>query len=227
MRRETVVVALSLILGSILSGCGTIDPVTGRESLGYVPARFYDLMDMFELNVGVDSEFSLYAMADVEPIAAGGGVYESEKLGFDGRMAGQWAEKRFDVGLVIESFVRYVKVPHWGNRYLFDPLYSPHQNVLKGDGTFYDDWGFSRKLFDHEHRFLDVTAEVNVIVLGVDVGYSLLETFDFLFGIFGIDAVSDDDWVAPRNEHEFPFKEEVDESWERAMLQETGETGEK
>jgi hypothetical protein len=189
-------------------GCGSIDPVSGRTSLGYLPARGYDLLDMFELSLGLDSEFSLYAMANVEPIALGGGVYECEKLGMDGRMVGQWQEKRFDVGLIIETFVRYKKKPNWGNRYLKDPLYSPHENTLTGDGKFYDQWGFSRKLYDHEHRILDITAEANVIFLGVDVGYSLLETVDFLAGLFAIDVVSDDDWVAPYPKRAFPFDEE-------------------
>lgn len=209
---------LVLILSCLCAGCGTTDPVTQRETLGYVPARFYDFLDIMQLNLGIDSNVSLFASVAVEPIALGGGLYESQKVGMDGRKVGQWKETRAEMNLAIESYVRYEKVPNWGNRYLKDAFYSPHKNVLKGKEVFYEEWGFSHRLWDHENRFLDISAEVHLIALGLDIGVSLVETLDFIAGLIGLDVISDDDWYQPVPERKVPFFGEEEESEEDAVV---------
>jgi hypothetical protein len=193
------------VLVLTLFGCSSIDPETGRERLGYLPARWFDFWDMLELNLGLDSAISLYAVAAVEPIALGGGIYEGEKFGLDGRLFGQWSEKRMEIDLGVESLIRYEKVPNWGTRYLYDDSYCPHQNTVLGDGKFYEEYGLSSRLYDHERRFLDITAEVHLIGLGIDVGFSLVETLDFVTGLLGFDVICDDDWVVPHSRRAVPF----------------------
>ena len=211
MKQKAAFLTFLMIVPFIASGCGSIDPVTKQESLGYVPARFYDLLDVLELNLGVDSQFSLYVAAAVEPVILGGGIYESEKFGMDGRLLGQWTEKRATIGLGPEAFVRYEIEPNWANRYRYNSDYSPHQNTLMGKDVFYERWGFTSRFRDHEKRILDITAEAHVIALGIDVGVSLVETLDFIAGLIGIDAISDDDWVDPRPLRRIPLFEEDDE----------------
>jgi hypothetical protein len=205
MKSEKVFLSLLLVVlvGSV--GCGSLDPETGRTSLGYVPARFYDLLDILQLNLAMDSTFSFYAVAGLDPIYGGLGLYEAEKLGWDGRLFGQWTEKRCDLGLGLETFTRYEKIPNWGNRYLFNAAYSPHKNTVSDHGKFYDRWGFTTRYLDHEHRILDVSAEVHVFAFGVDVGVSPLEILDFATGILGFDVISDDDWVDPAPARRVPM----------------------
>lgn len=220
MKRELVLPSVLVLWVLIASGCTTTDPDTGRERLGYLSARCYDFMDILELNLGVDAAFSLYAVGAVEPVAVGGGLYEAQKFGMDGRLFGQWKETRAEIDAGIESFIRYQKEPRWGNRYLFDSFYCPHQNVMEGEDVFYEQWGFSHRLLDHERRLLDVTAEVHLFAIGVDLGLSPMETLDFIFGLFGVDVIADDDWVAPLPKRTIPFfqgvveevAEEVDNS---------------
>ncbi len=219
MKRITVLFVLLTGLLWFSSGCSTVDHSKGQGTLGYAPARFYDFLDILELNLGIDSKFSLFAVGSVEPIAVGLGLYESEKFGFDGRMAGQWKESRAEVDLAIESFVQYKKEPGWGNRYLFNPYYSPFENKVEGDDEFlFYRWGFSQRLYDHERRFLDITAEAHLLVIGVDIGVSPIELMDFLFGLFTIDVISDDDWITPMPDRRVPFLEEEDEDSESAVI---------
>jgi hypothetical protein len=212
MKQKAAYLTALMILSLIAAGCGSIDPVTKQESLGYIPARFYDLLDMVELNLGVDTQFSLYVVAAVEPLLVGGGIYECEKLGMDGRLLGQWSEKRATIGLGPESFVQYEIEPNWANRYMYNTDYSPHKNTLPGEDVFYERWGFSPRFCDHEKRILDITAEVHVIALGIDVSVSPLEILDFITGWIGIDDISDDDWVDPKPLRRIPFFDEEEET---------------
>ena len=159
-------------------------------------------------------------------MVVGGGLFESYKLGFDGRCFGTWKESKAMIGLGPEVFVRYEKVPLHGNRYLKDASYKPHRsNVAEGKSNlFYVEWGMARRIFDHEKRIGDVTVEANVLAFGLDVSVSLLETFDFIAGLFGIDVISDDDWVAPRPDRTVPlFGEEKQEDSPAGEATEKGE----
>ncbi|MBU0755453.1 MAG: hypothetical protein KJ645_09970 [Planctomycetes bacterium] len=205
MKNQKLFLAMLAVLTLIPIGCGSIDPVTGRESLGYFPARFYDFLDIVELNLAIDSTFSLYAMAGLDPFNAGLGLYESQKFGLDGRLFGQWSEDRCGAGFGLESFTRYKKTPNWGNRYLYDADYCPHENTVSDRGRFFETWGFSSSYLDHEKRILDVTAEVHVFAIGIDVGVSILEILDFTTGLLGIDVISDDDWVEPGPDRKVPI----------------------
>ncbi|MBL8768375.1 MAG: hypothetical protein JNL94_13455, partial [Planctomycetes bacterium] len=47
-----------------------------------------------------------------------------------------------------------------------------------------------------ERPWLDVNVEAHVLFIGVDVGISVQDTFDFVLGIFGVDTISHDDFAA-------------------------------
>lgn len=208
MKHQNLIIAVLLSLLVFSVGCSSIDPETGRESLSYLPARCYDFLDIIELNLGMATTPSIYAMAVCEPFSAGAGIYEAEKFGFDGRIFGQWNEKRCGLGGGVEFFQRYKKKPSWGNRYLFNGDYNPHfinttlyDMFRPGDehakpGAYFD--GFTVRVTDHELRWGDIGVEVcPLFPLVIDVGVSPWELFDFCFGIFGFDVLCDDDWVDP------------------------------
>lgn len=204
------VIFAALALGAlILAGCSsTAGPDEhGRVPLGYLPARMYDFLDIFKVNASLDHGFNLYLVGSIEPFALGGGYYDSEKLGFDGRKVGRWSEERAEIGLLIESFAKYEKTPLRGNRYLFDEAYSPFRNTWDTEGNyFYEKLGMTCGYLDTEHRFLDIMVECHLVNLGLDLGVSVQETIDFLAGIACVDVVSDDDWENPGFKgHPWPF----------------------
>ncbi len=191
--------ALVLTAGLGVSGCQSVDSPTDRVPLGYAPARLYDFMDIFELNAGFDLTFdNIYGSVAIEPLAVGGGYYESDKLGMDGRIFGRWKETRTEIGFIIDCLVHYEKTPRRGNRYLFDDLYSPFTSSTSDEYIPFKEWGLSHRIFDMERNPLDITAELYLFFIGLDVGISPQEILDFVLGIFTFDGVSDDDYENPR-----------------------------
>jgi len=155
-------------------------------------------MDIFEFNAGFDLTFdNFYVVAAVEPLALGGGYYDSDKLGLDGRMFGRWHETRTEADFLFDCLIGYEKQPQRGNRYLFDGMYKPMTSFRHDDGQPFRSWGLTQRLFDREHYPFDATAEIYLFFFGVDLGLSPIELLDFVAGIFTIDAFCDDDYVNP------------------------------
>ena len=190
--------ALIAMAALILSGCQSTEPAPDRVPLGYFSARFYDFMDIFEFNAGFDLTFdNFYVVAAVEPLALGGGYYDSEKLGLDGRLFGRWRETRTEADFLFDCLIGYEKTPIRGNRYLFDGMYKPMTSFRQDDGQPYRAWGVTQRLFDREHHPFDATAGIYLFFIGFDLGVSPIELLDFVAGIFTIDAFSEDDYVNP------------------------------
>ncbi len=193
-----LLLALVTMVALIFSGCQTVKPAPDRVPLDYLSARLYDFMDIFEFNVGFDLTFdNFYVVAAVEPLALGGGYYDSEKLGLDGRLFGRWRETRTEANFLFDCLIGYEKTPIRGNRYLFDGRYKPMTSFRHDDGQPYRAWGVTQRLFDREHHPFDATAEIYLFFIGFDLGVSPIELLDFVAGIFTIDAFSDDDFVNP------------------------------
>lgn len=212
---------LSVCLLTLFAGCASTSHEAGPTRLNYFEARWWDFMDMFELNLGVDSQASLFVAAAVEPVAVGGGLFEGQKIGTDGRLCGIWTEKRAEIGLLVDGFVQYEKLAQAGNDYLRDAYYCPFKNTLLGNGEFYDDWGFTPRIDDHERRLIDLSAEVHLIALGLEVGVSPVEILDFVVGIFGCDVISNDDWESPIIlDRSLPFKFKPEEKDDEASVPE-------
>ncbi len=196
MRRPLSGIVLpSLLL--VASGCnapGARDQST--PELGYFCARGMDFLDILEFNVGAGT--GLHASAGVEPIRVGLGGYKSTKAGMMGRSIGTWDESRNELFIGLHDLVCWEKRPCYGNGYLFTHDETHRRNVLPDADeterpTFYEDWGWATRYEDWEKPWLDVSAEVHLLFVGVDAGFSIQETLDFLLGIFGVDSVSHDD----------------------------------
>lgn len=192
--------SLALVSALFVAGCnapGERDPAT--PPLDYFCARGLDFMDIFEINLSAGT--GLFAAAAVEPVRAGFGYYDASKFGMQGRSCGVWEEDRKELCLVLSNLGWWRKQPCTGNGYLFDPdefrraHYMPDASE-PGRKPFYEEWGWTTRLEDWERPWLDVNVEAHVLFIGVDVGISVQDTFDFVLGIFGVDTISHDDFAA-------------------------------
>ena len=165
--------------------------------LPYLEARGADLLDVFEFDVGAGT--GLFAAAAVEPVRVGYGWYASRKLGLMGRAVGSWREERRELFVGLHDLLRWRKEPAFGNGWLFTPDEIHRSSADPGaDETgfhraFYKEWGWTTRIEDIERPWLDVNAELHLFFVGIDVGFSPQELADFLFGWFGVDAISQDD----------------------------------
>lgn len=155
---------------------------------GCGPARTYfkdralDFWDCFQIEVTVGP--GILANARVTKLAqAGWGFYEVEKVGFFGRQAGHWYEKRNEVGLSIFYLNSNYKAPIEGNSYLmryFDKL---------GEERFDNSADIAQ---DMDRHWEDVGFVIHPLKMGLDIAWRNLEFFDFLSGWFLLDISYDD-----------------------------------
>jgi hypothetical protein len=191
---------LVFVVAAFAGGCASTAPA-GTRPLGWGAARAYDFLDIFELNVQAGTSGPL-ASIGIWPIGLGLGWYDSmRKAGLEGRAVGSWEESRAETPLLVK---RYDKVPRSGNAYLFEPRRFPLSSRDAGVVAerslayrFFDvkDEPLTPIWADPEKSWLDLWAEINLFVVGTRVGFRPRELVDFLFGLVGNDAVSEDDWA--------------------------------
>jgi len=180
------------------AGCNAPGARSGdTPELNYFAARGLDLMDILELNVGAGT--GLLASVAVEPIKVGYGYYQSSKFGMMGRACGTWDECRNELFIGLHHLNSWHKRPCFGNSFLFTEEALHRGNRLRDPEDhsrmrFYEEWGWVTRFEDHEKHWLDVGAELHLLFLGVDATFSIQETFDFVLGIFTVDAISHDDY---------------------------------
>jgi hypothetical protein len=213
MHRQRIPSVAPLLVSALLAagtlGCNARGPRSPDvPELGYFSARGYDLMDVVELNLGAGT--GLHAAAEVAPARVAYGWTDTSRAGLMGRGIGSWDEYRAEM-FVGQGLLHWHKDPCRGNAYLFTEETIHRMNFESfprepGDkatpvldrnkrATFYEQWGWTTSYQDWERPWADVTAETTLIFVSVDVAVSPQELFDFLFGIFGVDAISHDDHV--------------------------------
>ncbi len=197
MRRTALVIASFVCLLYCSTGCNAPDSRSPDvPKLSYGQARAFDLMDILEINVSAG--VGLLATVAVEPIKVGYGYYQASKAGMMGRAAGTWDECRKEVFVGLHHLNAWHKRPCRGNGFLFTPeaLHRRHWQRDPNDTTrlrFYEEWGWTTRYEDIENHWLDVSAEVHLLFVGLNVCLSPQELFDFLLGLCTVDSVSHDD----------------------------------
>lgn len=215
MSRSSIV-SFALVACALLSAAGCNAP--GKRAgdtapLEYWPARGYDFMDMFWLNVSAGP--GLHAAAAVEPVRIGFGTYEASKAGMMGRAFGTWEEERDEFWLGLHDLLCWCKKPCCGNRYLWTPeVIHRHSHVRESsDNTrlrFYEKWNWTTRYEDWEKPWLDLTLQAHLLYVGLDLGFSVQQAADFVLGLFTVDAVSHDDFAAKTEGLEYEEPAEIE-----------------
>ncbi|MGE4163894.1 MAG: hypothetical protein AB7G23_19375 [Vicinamibacterales bacterium] len=115
------------------------------------------------------------------------GYYDFEKFGFQGRAAGIWRDKGFDILGPVDRKLRVVA----GNDYLFesvDEFNEWYRRAPSRANTVPIEYRQPRY-----HYISDIHVAAAFIV-GIEVDVSMWQLIDFFLGWFHIDIVKDDAW---------------------------------
>jgi len=155
-----------------------------KQAAHYFLSRWYDLIDIVDFSIGAGPGFLVNVRA-TKLAQAIGGYSDSYRVGFRGRSAGMWHEKRKEVGV---SLLYYQKVER---EHISGTVESFRSDKM--------DLDTSAVYANNAYRsFLGVGATVHCMVL-VDVNVRPIQAVDFVLGWFTIDVLDDDTGHPHRN----------------------------
>ncbi len=181
--RPLALAAGVLICGAIAAGCKAPN----------LRDRLDDTAEILRLNVGLGPGLLVNAHA-TRPIAVGVGAYRARRFGFRNGSGWIWDERRYDTNLII---------PIWGWEDVEATYYGGMpETLLHGDArdplrprhdTGFWRWAEEPLTINNPNRgWLEVSANVHAVFIGVDVGFDVGELLDWLVGWVGLDPAGDD-----------------------------------
>lgn len=177
------------LLLSLLSGCCT-----------YLEDRGNDIQDCFVFNGGVGPGFLVTAKAtDFATVRAGWS--DVDKIGILGRYAGSWNEYELGIPLLVGKRKIYPDKIDYSVRKRLDEFYAEEGFFIFAAHTVpnapHDGTGFSIEAKPISHMF-DIATGATVGYVSFETGFSIVEFFDFLLGVCGIDILDDDTPPTPK-----------------------------
>jgi hypothetical protein len=150
----------------------------------YFLHRFLDLVDIIDFSIGAGPGFLINVRA-TKLAQAVGGISDSWRIGFRGRSAGVWREKRRECGVSLLYYqkVQRERITGWVESFRADEMDLDTADVYGGD---------------KDRAFTGIGATIHVGIL-VDVNVQPMQAVDFILGIFTIDVLDDDYGKAVRN----------------------------
>ena len=167
--------------------------------------RMNDAAQMVRLNVGWGP--GLLANAQVTRVLGLGlGAYDSRRMGFRNGYGWIWDERRYDLNLI---------APIWGWEDVdatlaggmpVTPLHGDeHKTNPPGEKPSKFSWtGVPRTLSDKNRGWFEVSANVHLVWIGLEVGVDFGEIVDYLVGWFGFDPAGDDSYTGKTAEEHSP-----------------------
>ena len=204
-----------LLAGTLLATIGGCTSTPGRSSVSsYFQDRVLDAVDVIGIKwlfgkgmkAGIElgqsfqstqyEDFFLFGLRrHFFPPNFVFGYYDMEKYGFQGRSAGIWRDKGFDLFGPIDRKLRVVA----GNDYLFesvDEFNEWYRRAPERANTVPLDYPQPRY-----HYITDITMTMFFMV-GLEGNFSIWQLTDFFLGWFHIDIVKDDAWNRTFDEFE-------------------------
>jgi hypothetical protein len=176
-------------LGKAAGKAAKSDNGLGGRSVGaqaghYFLSRWYDLIDTVDFSVGGGPGFLINVRA-TKLAQAIGGYSDAYRVGFRGRSAGFWREKRKEIGvsLLYYQHVERERITGWVESFRSDKMDLDTSTVFANN---------------NDRSFLGIGATVHVLVL-VDVNVRPMQALDFALGWFTIDVLEDDTGKPRRN----------------------------
>lgn len=170
------------------AGRSTTAPPIGR-SIGaqaghYFLSRWYDLVDIVDFSVGAGPGFLVNVRA-TKLAQAVGGYSDSYRVGFRGRSAGMWKERRREIGVSLLYYQRVQRehITGWVESFRSDKMDLDTSAVYANN---------------NDRSFLGVGVTVHALLL-VDVNVRPMQALDFALGWLTIDVLEDDHGKPRRN----------------------------
>jgi hypothetical protein len=159
-------------------------PSVGKQASHYFLSRWYDLCDIVDFSVGGGPGFLINAHA-TKLAQAGAGYSDAYHVGFRGRSAGFWHEKRKEIGVSLLYYqkIRRERITGWVESFRSDKM-DLDTSAVYANAV--------------DRGFTGIGATVHVMVL-VDVNVRPIQALDWALGWFTIDILDDDTGHPHRN----------------------------
>jgi hypothetical protein len=150
----------------------------------YFLNRWFDLIDIVDFSLGAGPGFLINVRA-TKMAQLVGGISDSWRIGFRGRSAGIWREKRSEAGfsLLYYQKVEREKIDGWVESFRVEEMDLDTADVYGGD---------------KDRSFTGIGATVHLGVL-VDVNVRPMQLVDFCLGLLTVDILEDDTGRPYRN----------------------------
>jgi hypothetical protein len=162
---------------------------TGERSIGaqaghYFLSRWYDLVDIADFSFGAGPGFLINVHA-TKLAQAVGGWGDAYHVGFRGRSAGIWREKRKEVGVSLLYYqqVERERVTGWVENFRSEKMDLDTSTIYANN---------------NDRSFLGVGAHIQAGVM-VEANVRPMQAVDFVLGWFTIDVLEDDTGKPKRN----------------------------
>lgn len=150
----------------------------------YFLSRWYDMLDIVDFSIGAGPGFLVNGHA-TKVAQFGFGYSDAYRVGFRGRSAGVWREKRLEAGVSILYWqkVKRERITGWVENFRSDKMDLDTAAVYQNN---------------NDRSFTGVGATIHALIL-VDVNVRPAQAADFVLGWFGIDVLDDDTLKPTRN----------------------------
>ena len=159
----------------LLLACGCVGP------LRYVRDRAFDAADPFRANLSVGSGLHLNANA-TRAAALGAGRCEVTRIGIRRGQWGAWRESRWDANPIL---------PLLGDTRIHKCYFGYVDGSTNRRSIGFAEC-FPTSMGDRTRGAFEVSANVHLLLPGVEVGFDPAEVIDFALGLFGVDLMNDD-----------------------------------
>ena len=159
-------------------------PSVSKQASHYFLSRWYDLCDCVDFSVGGGPGFLINAHA-TKLAQAGFGYSDAYHVGFRGRSAGFWREKRLEAGVSLLYYqkVKRERITGWVESFRSEKM-DLDTSAVYANAV--------------DRGFTGVGLTVHALVL-VDVNVRPMQVLDFALGWFTIDVLDDDTGHPHRN----------------------------
>lgn len=156
----------------------------GSQAGHYFLSRWYDLIDIVDFSVGAGPGLMVNVRA-TKLAQAVGGWSDAYRVGFRGRSAGVWREKRKEIGVSLLYYqkVERERVTGWVESFRSEKMDLDTSAVYANN---------------NDRSFLGVGATIQAGIL-VDVNVRPMQALDFVLGWMTIDVLEDDTGKPKRN----------------------------
>lgn len=170
--------------GALYTSSSDNGPSLRAQTGTYFLSRWYDLIDIVDFSIGAGPGFLVHGRA-TKIAQFGFGYSDACRVGFRGRSAGMWREKRLEAGVSLLYYqkVSRERVSGWVENFRSDVMDLDTAAVYQNN---------------NDRSFLGIGATVHILLL-VDVNVRPAQAADFVLGWFGIDVLDDDTCKPIRN----------------------------